>query len=362
MMFTGSYHSTDVEILLKPIDIVDTPIVEKEALIQSGRRHYSEMLSYERLPSTRYLRVFHEALAQNRERMAADVARLCRLIADRHEGAITLVSLARAGTPVGVLLRHTLERHFKRRASHFSVSIIRDRGVDANALCYLLDRGYRDTSLAFVDGWTGKGVIAGELAKAIAAFNRGHGTQVSADLYVLADLAGVAAASASAEDYLIPSSILNATISGLISRSILNRDHIGPDDFHGCRYYAEYAASDLSRWFVEALSSTIDVVMDRPLPAWQAPDRPRLQEASRSFLQWVALHFGVRDPRRVKPGLGEATRVLLRRIPDLLLVRDPLDSSVRHLMVLAAERRVPVEHAPGLPYRACALIRRLAHD
>jgi hypothetical protein len=362
MMFTGSYHSTDVEILLKPIDIVDTPIVEKEALIQSGRRHYSEMLSYERLPSTRYLRVFHEALAQNRERMAADVALLARLIADRHEGAITLVSLARAGTPVGVLLRHTLERHFKRRASHFSVSIIRDRGVDANALCYLLDRGYRDTSLVFVDGWTGKGVIARELKEAIAAFNRGHGTQVSADLYVLADLAGSAAVAASTEDYLIPSSILNATISGLISRSILNRDHIGPDDFHGCRYYAEYAASDLSRWFVEALSSTIDVVMDRPLPAWQAPNRPRLQEASRSFLQWVALHFGVRDPRRVKPGLGEATRVLLRRIPDLLLVRDPLDSSVRHLMVLAAERRVPVEHAPGLPYRACALIRGLAHD
>ncbi|MGH8581690.1 MAG: cysteine protease StiP family protein [Gammaproteobacteria bacterium] len=361
-MFTGSYPHTDVQILLKPIDIIDTPVMEKEALIQSGRRHYSELISFERLPSGRYLQVFHQAMAQNRQRMATDVARLAGLIADRHAGAITLVSLARAGTPVGVLIRHTLERHFQRRASHYSVSIIRDRGLDANALRYILDRGHRDTSLVFVDGWTGKGVIAGELAEAIATFNRVHGTEVSADLHVLADLSGSAAVAASVEDYLIPSSILNATISGLISRSILNRDYIGPDDFHGCRYYAEYAADDLSRWFVEALLTSIDSVMDRPLPPWRAPERPLLQEASRSFLQWAALHFGVGDPNRVKPGLGEATRVLLRRVPDRLLVRDPREPSVRHLLLLARERRVPVEHAPGLPYRAAALIRGLAHE
>jgi len=77
-------------------------------------------------------------------------------------------------------------------------------------------------------------------------------------------------------------------------------------------------------------------------------------------LEWVALRFGVCDPNRVKPGLGEATRVLLRRIPDLLLVRDPREPSTRHLLLLARELRVPVEHAPELPYRAAALIRDLA--
>ena len=360
MMFTGSYHPADVQILLKPITIGDTPLAEKEALIQSGRRHYSEMISYERLPSARYLQVFHEAMAHNQRRMAGDVARLARLIAERHEGEITLVSLARAGTPVGVLLRHTLERHFRRRASHFSVSIIRDRGLDANALRYILDRGFRDESLVFVDGWTGKGVIARELSGAVAAFNQGYGTDVSADLHVLADLSGTAAVAASAEDYLIPSSILNATISGLISRSILNRDYIGPNDFHGCRYYAEHAAADLSRWFVETLLGAINAMVGTSGSPWQAPDRPRLQATSRSFLEWVALRFGVCDPNRVKPGLGEATRVLLRRIPDLLLVRDPREPSTRHLLLLARELRVPVEHAPELPYRAAALIRDLA--
>ncbi len=359
-MFTGSYRAADVQILLKPIDIEDTPVAEKEALIQSGRRHYSEMLSHERLPSAPYLKVFHEAMAQNRLQMATDVARLARLIADRFEGEITLVSLARAGTPVGVLLKHTLERHFRRRASHFSISIVRDRGVDANALRHILDRSHRDTGIVFVDGWTGKGVIARELAKAIGAFNREHGTKVSADLHVLSDLAGSAAVAASAEDYLIPSSILNATISGLISRSILNRDHLGPDDFHGCRYYAEFASADLSRWFIEVLLSAVDIVMEAPPPSGQAPDRSRLRETSRSFLEWVARHFGVCDPNRVKPGLGEATRVLLRRVPDVLLLRDPGEASVRHLMLLARERQVAVDHAPSLPYRAAALIRDLA--
>jgi hypothetical protein len=44
--FTGSYRAGEVEFLLTPLplqDFVDVP--EKERLIQSGQRHYSEMLS-----------------------------------------------------------------------------------------------------------------------------------------------------------------------------------------------------------------------------------------------------------------------------------------------------------------------------
>ena len=44
--FHGSYLPQQVQFLLKPISVetvVDT--AHKEALIQSGRRHYSEMLS-----------------------------------------------------------------------------------------------------------------------------------------------------------------------------------------------------------------------------------------------------------------------------------------------------------------------------
>ena len=52
MMFCGSYRPSDVELLLKPITIDFMADLElKESLIQSGKRHYSEMLSPEKVPS-----------------------------------------------------------------------------------------------------------------------------------------------------------------------------------------------------------------------------------------------------------------------------------------------------------------------
>jgi hypothetical protein len=68
---------------------------------------------------------------------------------------------------------------------------------------------------------------------------------------------------------------------------------------------------------------------------------------------------GVRDPNHVKPGIGEATRVLLRRVPDRVIVRDPDSPDVEHLLVLAQEKGVPVEADAALPYAAAALIKEL---
>ncbi len=38
------------------------------------------------------------------------------------------------------------------------------------------------------------------------------------------------------EDFLIPSACLNSTVSGLVSRTVLNDDLIGPADFHGAKF------------------------------------------------------------------------------------------------------------------------------
>ena len=45
--FSGSYDASDVIFLLKPVTLEPTNVTLKEALIQSGARHYSEMLSPE---------------------------------------------------------------------------------------------------------------------------------------------------------------------------------------------------------------------------------------------------------------------------------------------------------------------------
>ena len=357
MNFSGSYHGDDVQFLLKPLALasfVDVP--DKERLIQSGRRHYSEMLSRESLPSARYLEVFRAACAANLARMAGDCLALAGLIAQRRSGPVTLVSLARAGTPVGVVLNRLLPAVFGRASTHYSVSIIRDRGIDQVALEHILVQGHAPESIVFIDGWTGKGVISRELASAVAKFNARHGTAIDGGLYVLSDLAGTAACAASCDDYLIPSSILNATVSGLISRSILN-DAIGPDDFHGCVYYQQFAAHDQSRSFADSLAAQALALADQPRPPAAPSDKEQAAAVSRAYMLAALVQHGIGDVNMVKPGIGEATRVLLRRTPRLLIVRDAGAAEVAHLLLLAQEKNVPMVQDRALPYHAVSLIR-----
>ena len=380
MNFSGSYHGDDVRFLLKPLALasfVDVP--DKERLIQSGQRHYSEMLSRESLPSPRYLDVFGQACTANLERMARDCVTLAGLIARRRAGPVTLVSLARAGTPVGVVLKRLLGGVFGREVAHYSLSIIRDRGIDQVALEYILAQGHAPESIVFIDGWTGKGVIANELHASVAAFNARHRCAIDSGLYVLSDLAGVAARAAGHDDYLIPSSILNATVSGLVSRSILN-DEIGPDDFHGCVYYAEFEPQDQSRVFADRLvelaqqwaegPAAIDAVIGPAIEPASATTalaeaateaaRATAAQVSRDYMETAMRVHAIADRNLIKPGLGEATRVLLRRSPDRLIVRDAASADVAHLLVLAREKDVPVQLDPELPYQAVSIIRSIA--
>ena len=358
MSFCGSYRQDDVVFLLKrlaQLQFVD--ISHKEKLIQSGARHYSEMLSPESLPSLRYLKVFKDAYAANRQQMARDCLSLAALIAARRAGPITLVSLVRAGTPVGVILKHLLRRVMGRRVVHFSVSIIRDRGIDDVALHHILKQGHAPESIVFIDGWTGKGVISRVLEQAVGDFNQRNGVAIDSGLYVLSDLAGSAACAASSADYLIPSSILNATVSGLVSRSVLN-ESIGPSDFHGCVYYDEFESHDQSREFADGLIADGIAQAERNgIPEATPIDRAKVAAISAEFLYTSMAQHGIVDVNLVKPGIGEATRVLLRRVPRLLILRDPDALDVAHLKVLATEKSVPLMVDADLPYQAVSLIR-----
>ena len=362
MSFHGSYRPEDVEFLLKPItmEMIDD-LADKERLIQSGLRHYSEMLTPEKLPTEQYRDLFFQAYALNKERMARDCLHLAGLILARNSDVPTLVSLARAGTPVGAVLAHILRALLGVPVPHYSVSIIRDRGIDTVALDHILARGCTAESLVFIDGWTGKGIISRELEQAITVYNKKRGTAVAAGLHVLADLAGTAACAASGDDYLIPSSILNSTISGLVSRTILN-DAIGPGDFHGCVYFEAFAPHDLSRWFVDDLVAiSLQIHALEGLSAPTGADRHALADTSRRFMAEEMERHGISDENLVKPGIGEATRVLLRRLPGRVIVRNQSEPCVAHLLSLAQEKQVPIEERPDLPYHAVSIIRS-AHD
>lgn len=362
MSFSGSYLPADVTFLLKIVDMPPTEIEAKERLIQAGRRHYSEMLSAEKAPDPAYMDLFWAAFRRNRDRFATDIAALAKGIAACKEGAIAITSLARAGTPVGVLLRRALCA-LGRQAFHYSVSIIRDRGIDEVALDHIV-AAHGDRSIMFVDGWTGKGAITAELTHCVASYNARRGVAVDPSLAVVADLAGVAALSSTAEDYLIPSAVLNAIISGLVSRTVLNSDYVGPGDFHACVYYAGLEPHDISRCFVDEVTGPMLNALADPAcqPAASSAGRSAgLREGCAAFVAACMAHHGVADRNRIKPGIGESTRSLLRRVPETLIVRDAGHRDVAHLMQLARGRGVPVIVDPTLapPYRAAAIIKTL---
>ncbi|MCP5425214.1 MAG: cysteine protease StiP family protein [Gammaproteobacteria bacterium] len=350
---SGSYSPEDCQFLLKPIVPPNIAVTEKEFLIQSGQKHYSEMITHENPVSPLYSRLFLALVERYRRRLAQDVLNLAGQIRIHCPEPVTLVSLARAGTPIGALLQRALTHRLGVASRHYSISIIRDRGIDERALEYILyHQGHPPDSVCFVDGWTAKGVITRELKRSIAHWNTHHAEQLSDRLYVVADLGGAADVTATIDDYAIPSGILGATVSGLVSRSILN-EQITEGDFHGCAVYEHLRSHDRSVWFLDTLSQAMADLKPQVPPQQDVRQRRDTIEA---YLNGIRRRYGIAQINYIKPGVLEASRVMLRRVPSLLLLRDEQHADVAHLRLLADEKAVPIRHDPSMPFNATALI------
>lgn len=354
--FSGSYASGDVQFLLKPAEITPTDVHRKEELIQSGEKHYSEMLSAESVPDARYMGLYREALERNAGRLHADIETLAAHIAQRPANAreCVVISLARAGTPIGVLLKRALDR-LEIKTFHYSVSIIRGRGIDENALRFIKEKHGTDTAI-FLDGWTGKGSIRGELQQSLSSSDMGF----EPFLAVVADPAGCADLAATTEDYVIPSGLLNGIVSGLISRSVLNDEVVGPDDFHACMFQEHNREHDISQEFIDTIESA------KPHYQQGADWTPEEAAHSKSFcaqlLTELMAECEIDDVNRIKPGIAEATRAVLRRVPHAVYIKDPEDPEVQHIIHLAQQSGVPVIQRDLKNYRAVTIIKKLGGD
>lgn len=348
----STYREEDVTILLKDISGLVKPLGtrEREANIQSGT-HYSEMLPVEYEPSGRYMEIYARALELYAGITADAVAAVAEQIwRDKGRDAV-LVSLARAGTSIGVLIKRYLRKRYGAEVPHYTISIIRGRGIDRNAMGYILAH-HRPETVQFVDGWTGKGAIQRELDQAMGAY-----PGVSPGLAVLSDPAFVAEKCGTHEDFLIASSCLNATVSGLMSRTFLRPDIIGPKDYHGAAFYAELKDKDLTYQFIDTVEQNFPVDRLPGVSGGEGGDgQTGLDEVKK-----IGRDFGISDLNLIKPSIGEATRVLLRRVPWKLLVYSLQDERhLAHLYQLAQEKGVEVVEYPLKRYRACGLIRAIA--
>ena len=110
---------------------------------------------------------------------------------------------------------------------------------------------------------------------------------------------------------------------------------------------------------MDALTARIEALWTEPAAplSWTAAHRAGLRSVSAAFMTETQSRWRIADPLRIKPGISESTRALLRRVPDRLILRDLDDADVRHLVHLARRREVAIELEPAMPYRAATIIR-----
>jgi len=395
---SGSYLASDVTVLLDIVDkdaVADVPVSQKEALIQSGQRHYSDMLTLEKAPTAMHEQLYAQALEQGTNRTATDIANLAYTLHHtfqnplnestvNNERPLVLVSLVRAGLPVGVLLQRALsdnersdtDSDYSLPSVHYGISIIRDRGLDPVALQMILD-AYPDSPIVFVDGWTGKGAIYQELARSLEVFSdpshpnfanifhqstsdQSTADQSTADnitvipLLTLADPAGVAWLAASIDDWLIPSGLLNSTVSGLISRSLYTEPQSG---LHRSVFYDSLVKADHSLAFIDHIDKARRA-LTTPLQRLPTFQQPRYQTAD--LIDKLAADYNIINRNRIKPTIAEATRAILRRDPERILLATTEHPDTVLLRHLCAQRdiNITVLGAKILPYQAITLIKK----
>ena len=356
----GSYAPEDVIFLLRDIGsaFLEMDNEKREQLIQSGI-HYSEMLPVEKQPSDTYMNLFYKALDAYAERIAIAVGVVAeQIIENRELENLILVSLARAGTPIGILIKRYIAIRYHVNVPHYSISILRGRGFDETAIRYILTQ-HPLGSLQFIDGWTGKGAITNELIQSCQKFNLQYQAQLSANLAVLADPGHCAAIYGTREDFLIPSACLNSTVSGLVSRTVLNLQFMDANDFHGAKYYKELEAVDVSKLYIERIVTCFEQVQSKIVLQIQEQEFSPITWEGMKSVQTIQRDFGIDNIHFIKPGVGETTRVLLRRIPWKILINPQYMHELKHILLLAQEKNVLIEEYSNMSYACCGLIKEL---
>lgn len=204
-------------------------------------------------------------------------------------------------------------------------------------------------NIVFVDGWVGKGAINRVLAEAVAKLNIAN---LSPELAVLSDPAYETSLYGTRDDFLIPSACLNSTVSGLISRTVKLKD-MNDNELHGAIYYAENKEHDLSNAFLNEIEAYFPHLKCEQEAIDEANTFKSIDEVTK-----IATEFDINDINKIKPGLGETIRVLLRRVPEVVLIKPNANPQfIEPIIRLAKEKNVPLKEYPLIGYNTCGIIK-----
>lgn len=347
----GSYTDDECIFLLKDVTEKVKPISieEMEEMVRQGI-NYSETLTEEYFPKKEYNDLFLSILENTAFDMASYIAKMSEAIYNEKGNDTVIVSLARAGTPFGVLVKNYIKFKHNVNVPHYSVSIIRDKGIDENAIIYILAK-HPNAKIQFIDGWTGKGSITFELQKAMKKFYEDYDVKIDDSLAVLADPAKIARICGTREDVNIANCCLNSTVSGLISRTYHSSDIIGENDFHGARKYTHLESADFSRLLLDKVRNEFKNVGQVDVKYYDCEDY------GSKVIEDIAKEFNVKTKNKIKLSIGESSRVLIRRDPECLLVKNFDNPQIKHLLAMAKDRGTKIIKYDKTDYECIAIIK-----
>ena len=97
----------------------------------------------------------------------------------------------------------------------------------------------------------------------------------------------------------------------------------------------------LSYWSVKRVLETVEKHFNDCDPNYFSPSS-ELNEDFKGIdeVKRIVKDFKIKDINKIKPGVGETTRVLLRRVPDRVLIpQDANPKYLQHILQLAEENK-----------------------
>jgi hypothetical protein len=356
---TPTYASDDITLLLSKSHQAPVSVQEKEALVASGG-HYSDVFVNEHKLNTDLLAAYEYALFTNRgaERLAYHIQYLTQELIRRRPDTSTpliLISIVRAGVPLGVLLTRHIRQYFPQiPVKHYGISIIRGRGIDEKALEFIHTE-HPNSDHYFVDGWTGKGAISMQLQQSLEKSK----WPFEYKLLVDSDPAGTATLSATAEDWLIPFGLIGSQISGLFSRTLWSSD-----DFHQAALFDQLKSDDIGMDFIDAVEA---FTSHHFIPEHYPKDGIMKHEATTTVLiqgpleiiHKLMIRYKLESIHKVKPGIAEASRAIHRRTPNFIILNSANDPETAYLEqqahVKGIDVKIGLEGGMG-PFKAITIL------
>lgn len=336
----SSYNEDDVILLLNDVTDKIKPVTQEQRRILVEKGEYvRSIIIKEYEVSKEYTKIVNDNMDLYIENVAKTVGILAEKLYTLKKNDLVLVDIARAGIPIGILLKRYLKMYHNVDIPHYSISLV--QGLDPKAMEYIINK-HGTKGIQFIDGWTGKGTVAKEIKRCVEKYY----PDVDWGLGVLSDCINVAKYVGTREDIYIPHSPLNAAVTGLVSITVKNEKFDNPSGFHSAIYLKELEEDDQSAEYIERVVKQFTKQENIEINNELLIDDTEIDKISKLINT---------NKKELNPGINEAARAVLRRDLKKLIVQDKNDKELAVLIKLASSKNIPVEEMPLNGYKAVSV-------